>query len=118
MEMLPASARPVHTFLSAAALEDNEKEAIMDWTALANTLQGAFGAHVPKILGALGILVIGWLIAVRCPARGQSAITGPALGRLAHTRKHRTVAGGGARNCNRYFLAGPAAHCSGHVQRT
>jgi len=36
----------------------------MDWSALSSSLQNALGAHLPKILGALGILVVGWLIAV------------------------------------------------------
>jgi hypothetical protein len=36
----------------------------MDLSALVNSLQNALGAHLPGILGALGILVIGWLIAV------------------------------------------------------
>ena len=36
----------------------------MDFTALVTTLQDTLGAHLPKILGALGILIIGWLVAV------------------------------------------------------
>ena len=36
----------------------------MDFTALANSLQNSLGTHLPNILGALGILIIGWLIAV------------------------------------------------------
>lgn len=36
----------------------------MDFSALTTSLQNTLGAHLPNILGALGILVIGWLIAV------------------------------------------------------
>jgi hypothetical protein len=36
----------------------------MNFTALVNALQDTLGAHLPKILGALGILIIGWLVAV------------------------------------------------------
>ncbi len=40
----------------------------MDWSALGTSLQNALGAHLPKILGALGILVVGWLLAVAARA--------------------------------------------------
>ena len=40
----------------------------MDWSALGSTLQNALGAHLPKIIGALGILIVGWLIAVAARA--------------------------------------------------
>ncbi|MGH8662255.1 MAG: mechanosensitive ion channel [Burkholderiales bacterium] len=36
----------------------------MDFSALVNSLQNTLGAHLPNILGALGILIIGWLVAV------------------------------------------------------
>jgi hypothetical protein len=36
----------------------------MDFTALTTSLQNALGAHLPNILGALGILIVGWLVAV------------------------------------------------------
>jgi len=36
----------------------------MDFTALVNSLQDTLVAHLPKILGALGILIIGWVVAV------------------------------------------------------
>ncbi|MGH8634398.1 MAG: mechanosensitive ion channel family protein, partial [Burkholderiales bacterium] len=36
----------------------------MDFSALVTSLQNALGAHLPNILGALGILIIGWLVAV------------------------------------------------------
>ncbi len=36
----------------------------MDLSALASSLQTTLGAHLPGILGALGILVLGWIIAV------------------------------------------------------
>jgi len=36
----------------------------MNFTALVTALQDTLGAHLPKILGALGILIIGWLVAV------------------------------------------------------
>jgi Mechanosensitive ion channel, conserved TM helix len=36
----------------------------MDLTTLASSLQATLGAQLPGILGALGILIIGWLVAV------------------------------------------------------
>ena len=36
----------------------------MDLSALASSLQTTLGSHLPGILGALGILVLGWVIAV------------------------------------------------------
>ena len=36
----------------------------MDLSALASSLQTTLGAQLPGILGALGILIVGWLIAV------------------------------------------------------
>jgi hypothetical protein len=36
----------------------------MDWSVIRTSLQNALGAQLPNILGALGILVVGWLIAV------------------------------------------------------
>ena len=36
----------------------------MNFTALVNALQDTLGAHLPRILGALGILIVGWLLAV------------------------------------------------------
>lgn len=36
----------------------------MDFSALSTTLQSTLGAYLPGILGALGILVVGWIIAV------------------------------------------------------
>ncbi len=36
----------------------------MDFSALITSLQNTLGAHLPNILGALGILIIGWLVAV------------------------------------------------------
>ncbi|HEX9674080.1 MAG TPA: mechanosensitive ion channel [Burkholderiales bacterium] len=36
----------------------------MDFSALLTSLQNALGAHLPNILGALGILIIGWVVAV------------------------------------------------------
>ena len=36
----------------------------MNFTALVTALQDTLGAHLPRILGALGILIIGWLVAV------------------------------------------------------
>lgn len=40
----------------------------MDWTSLSTPLQESLGEHLPKIIGALGILVVGWLIAVSARA--------------------------------------------------
>ena len=34
----------------------------MDFSALIESLQSDLGAHLPNILGALGILIIGWLL--------------------------------------------------------
>ncbi|HKA44328.1 MAG TPA: mechanosensitive ion channel [Burkholderiales bacterium] len=36
----------------------------MDFSALIQSLQNNLGTHLPNILGALGILIIGWLLAV------------------------------------------------------
>jgi len=36
----------------------------MDYSALVTSLQNTLGAHLPNILGALGILIIGWVVAV------------------------------------------------------
>jgi hypothetical protein len=40
----------------------------MDLSTLASSLQAMLGAQLPGILGALGILIIGWLIAVTARA--------------------------------------------------
>jgi hypothetical protein len=40
----------------------------MDLQTLANSLQATLGAQLPGILGALGILIIGWLVAVAARA--------------------------------------------------
>ena len=36
----------------------------MDFTHLWETLQGSLGTTVPSVLGALGILIVGWIVAV------------------------------------------------------
>ena len=36
----------------------------MDFSALATSLSNTLGAHVPNILGALAILIVGWVVAV------------------------------------------------------
>ncbi|NNF44669.1 MAG: mechanosensitive ion channel [Phycisphaerales bacterium] len=36
----------------------------MDFTQLWETLQGSLGTTVPSVLGALGILIVGWIVAV------------------------------------------------------
>jgi len=40
----------------------------MDFSALATSLSNTLGAHLPNILGALAILIIGWIIAVAARA--------------------------------------------------
>lgn len=40
----------------------------MDLSTLASSLQATLGAQLPGILGALGILIIGWLVAVTARA--------------------------------------------------
>ncbi len=40
----------------------------MDFSALATSLSNTLGAHLPNILGALAILIIGWVIAVAARA--------------------------------------------------
>ncbi len=40
----------------------------MDFSALSTTLQSTFGAYLPGIIGALGILVVGWILAVAARA--------------------------------------------------
>src|SRR5262245_11986898 len=54
--------------LHACCVLINQKGGIMDFSALVTSLQNTLGAHVPNILGALGILVVGWLIAVAARA--------------------------------------------------
>ncbi len=36
----------------------------MDYSVFTNSLQTTLGTHIPSILGAIGILVVGWIIAV------------------------------------------------------
>ena len=40
----------------------------MDLTAFVTALQSSLGAHLPKILGAIAILALGWLLAVAARA--------------------------------------------------
>jgi hypothetical protein len=40
----------------------------MDFSAFATALQNALGSHIPQILGAVAVLVLGWLIAVTARA--------------------------------------------------
>ena len=40
----------------------------MDFTTLANSLQTSLGAEIPRVLGAVSILILGWLLAVMCRA--------------------------------------------------
>jgi len=39
----------------------------MDISGLLNSLQNTLGAHLPKIAGALGILLVGWIVAFIVP---------------------------------------------------
>jgi hypothetical protein len=40
----------------------------MDFTAFANSLQTSLGAEIPRVLGAVSIMILGWLLAVICRA--------------------------------------------------
>lgn len=40
----------------------------MDLTTFANALQSSLGVHIPKILGAIAVLALGWLLAVAARA--------------------------------------------------
>jgi hypothetical protein len=46
----------------------------MDLSALASSLQTTLGAHLPGILGALGILVLGWIVAVAARAGARKLL--------------------------------------------
>lgn len=46
----------------------------MELSAFATALQSSLGAHIPKILGALAVLVLGWLIAVSARAAVRRAL--------------------------------------------
>jgi len=47
----------------------------MDISGLLNSLQNTLGAHLPKIAGALGILIVGWIIAVIVRAAFRKALS-------------------------------------------
>ena len=47
----------------------------MDITSLMNSLQDTLGQHLPKIAGALAILIIGWLVAVVVRAGVRKALS-------------------------------------------
>lgn len=47
----------------------------MDISAFVAALQNTLGAHIPKILGAVAILVLGWLLAVSVRAGVRRALT-------------------------------------------
>ena len=46
-------------------------------SALAVSLQSTLGAHLPGVLGALGILVLGWVIAVVARAATRTSNCAP-----------------------------------------
>ena len=47
----------------------------MDISGLLNSLQNTLGAHLPKIAGALAILIVGWIIAVIVRAAFRKALS-------------------------------------------
>lgn len=59
----------------------------MDYNAFTNALQQALGAHIPQVLGALAILVVGWLAAVLARAGVRRGL---ALARLNERIQHST----------------------------
>ena len=44
----------------------------MDYSALTTSLLNSLGAHLPNIFGALGILIVGWIIAVARARRHEA----------------------------------------------
>ena len=53
----------------------------MDYSAFTTSLQNTLGAHLPSILGALGILIVGWLVAVLARAGTRRLLTMLAVNR-------------------------------------
>ena len=47
----------------------------MDFSGLLNSLQSTLGAHLPKIAGALGILIVGWIVALIVRAAFRKALS-------------------------------------------
>jgi len=47
----------------------------MDFSGLLNSLQNTLGTHLPKIAGALGILVVGWIVAMIVRAAFRKALS-------------------------------------------
>jgi hypothetical protein len=47
----------------------------MDISAFMNSLQATLGAHVPSILGAIAILIVGWLLAVVARASVRKSLS-------------------------------------------
>src|SRR5262247_3679422 len=56
--------RQARQLLHACSIRVHTQGGIMDFSALIESLQNNLGVHLPSILGALGILIIGWLVAV------------------------------------------------------
>lgn len=71
----------------------------MDWNALSSQLGNSFGETLPSILGALGLLVVGWFVAVIVRAVIRGALTRLELNRRieATTGNAIDVAGGVAK---------------------
>ena len=45
-----------------------------DWNTMWDSLRGALGAQVPRVLGALLILVVGWFVAALVKAGARKAL--------------------------------------------
>ena len=54
----------------------------MDFTAFVNPLQISLGAEIPRVLGSVAIMVLGWLLAVVCRAALRKTL-GLTLGAVA-----------------------------------
>ena len=83
----------------------------MDLQTLANSLQATLGAQLPGILGALGILIIGWLVAVAARA-GSTGSRGFARGtdRVCRVRSAPPRPRGPPRKPGARARAAPRAH--------
>jgi hypothetical protein len=62
----------------------------MDFSDIGNSLGIAFGAELPRILGAILILVVGWIVAVFARAGVRRLLAAARLnGRIAETTEHK-----------------------------
>jgi hypothetical protein len=62
----------------------------VDFSTLGNSLGSAFGAELPRILGAILILIVGWIAAVFVRAGVRRLLAATQLNwRIAETTEHK-----------------------------